>query len=85
MQRLLKKNGRQLKGLLILSAILISSCSGGPGVFVCVQDVANKTLECAHSETNDKITLPYEKSDNYVCVSPDDFKAIIDWSKLRCD
>jgi hypothetical protein len=75
-----------LKLLVVCSLCLFFiACSKGPDVFVCVNDIATKTMYCANSKDDSKtLDIPYDQTDNYVCLSPEHFKAVIDWSELNC-
>lgn len=71
----------QLKQLAIF-LIAFSSCAR-PQVTICVLDNNNQALQCADPE-GQKFTLPMSQADNYVCISPDDTKQLLDWVKARC-
>ena len=71
----------QLKKLAIF-LIAFSACAR-PQVTVCVLDNANQALQCAKPD-GATFTLPLPDADNYVCISPDDTKQLLDWVKARC-
>jgi hypothetical protein len=74
-----------MKKLLLLVGCLVSfaSCKNGPNLTVCIVDALHEDLVCADSRGNQTI-IAISEADNYVALSPDDFKRLMDWAKLRC-
>ena len=63
--------------LWVLSAsTLISGCKSGPRVSVCVIDAAAQVLRCADPDQK-PFDIELKDSDNYGCLSPDDFEKVI--------
>lgn len=74
---------RKLLLLLTLPG-LFAGCKQGPPLTVCLINAADRTLECSTAEGK-SYTLLLGEADNYVCMSPEDFKTLLDWMKQRCD
>ena len=68
---------------LLVSLLAVCSACARPQVTVCVLDNANQALQCAKPD-GETFTLPMPQADNYVCMSPDDTKQLLDWIKVRC-
>jgi len=52
-------------------------------VTVCILDSENSSLECVHPNGKEE-TLPLEKANNYVCMSPDDTQKLLNQAHLKC-
>lgn len=70
------------KLLLTLFAVSSLGCGpGGPAVKICVSDPEREGLTCFDSKTQAQSFLLYKESENYVCVSPNDFKTVLNFCK----
>ena len=67
---------------LVLLASLLVGCSTPP-VTVCIVDNANQALQCT-KPNGEAFTLPLPQADNYVCMSPEDTEALLNYIKARC-
>lgn len=74
---------RSLLLLLGSSLILIGCKHDGPKVTVCLLDPYYQTLECSDPEGNESSRLIVD-SENFVCMSPDDFQTVLTFMKERC-
>lgn len=52
-------------------------------VTVCILDSENSSLECVHPDGKEE-TLPLEKANNYICMSPDDTQKLLNQAHLKC-
>lgn len=73
--------------LIMLAAIFCflgasaSSCaSPGPLIDVCVSDPARVGFEC-RDKKQQPYFLPYEKSENYIAIPPNDFETLVNYCK----
>lgn len=73
-----------LRILLVSFVLLVSACSGGPRVTVCVVDAPNGNMQC-HSSEGESSVLPIIQADKYVCMSPSDMERLLEWAKKKCD
>lgn len=75
---------KKLKLLLLsLSLLVNSSCGTGPKVTVCLVDVASGGLQCSDPQDN-TLFIPFAQVDGYIAMSPDDFKRVLDYIRLKC-
>lgn len=72
-----------MRQVLYLSLFLVFSSCAGPKVTVCVLDPVNQALQCARPDDS-RFTLLLPQAENYVCLSPDDLKVLLDYAKTRC-
>lgn len=69
---------------LLLLSIGFSGCKNeGPRVTVCLLDPYYQTLECSDADGKQSTRLIAD-SENYVCMSPDDFQTVVTYIKERC-
>lgn len=69
--------------LSVFSCALLLSCSGGPKVTLCISSPADGGFACVDHKENESF-LKYEESDKYIAVSPEDFRTILEYAKVRC-
>jgi hypothetical protein len=75
---------KKLKLLLLCLFLFVgSSCGTGPKVTICLVDVASGGMQCNDPDDN-VLFIPFAQADNYVAMSPDDFKRVIDYIRLKC-
>ena len=65
---------------LALSLLLLPGCSHGPKVQVCLIDGPRSRLVC-----DDASTKSIKDAHNFVVMSPDDYKAVLDYARTRCE
>lgn len=73
---------KKLKLLLILP-LLFAGCKDGPKVTVCVIESKDSVLVCSDPVGRVSV-LTLEEAENYIALSPDDFKRVMDYMRLRC-
>lgn len=56
-----------------------TSCVTVPNVGYCLQDTARSKLHCSESMTGRDYELQYQESNRYICMSPQDYKKILDY------
>lgn len=66
--------------LLLIPAGLSGCGTPGPKVTLCISDPAVGGFQCV-KPNKEVFFLRYEASENYVAMSPQDFKKVIDWMK----
>lgn len=70
----------QLKLLLILLlALLVSSCVQGPKVTVCVSDPDKDGFDCYNERNSQSLFVPYTMSDKYIALPPADAQALLSY------
>lgn len=70
--------------LLASCLFFFASCRGdGPQVTVCIVDAANAELVCVDPKGQQSI-IQLADAENYIALSPDDFKRLLDYARLRC-
>ena len=72
--------------ILIVSLLVFlgAGCKGGPRVRTCIASPP-AGFECHDAEKDREYFIEYEKSDGYVCKSPDDFQTyLISCKKKQC-
>lgn len=57
--------------------LLISTSCDDPQITVCISDVKNGGLQCSKSGAK-KYLLTYDKTDNYICLPPDDARTLLE-------
>jgi hypothetical protein len=76
-----QKNALPLRVVLLSSfaALSLSGCGGsGPVVSPCIIEAGeNPRGICVSGETNDAYIKTIDEMENYVCLSPDDFKKVL--------
>lgn len=66
-----------------ISAFLaVASCGSGPKVPVCISD-GSAGLDCVDYKKKEYF-VPFEKTQNWVVFSPDDFKTLLNYYKVKC-
>lgn len=68
---------------LLIFLLSFVGCKHAPLLTVCLINAEQNTLECSDAN-NQAFTLPIESADNYVCMSPEDFKTLLDYAKSKC-
>lgn len=68
--------------LAAFSVLFISACGSGPKVTICVSDPANNGFQCVDHKKK-SFFLPYADSENYLALSPDDAKLLLDYCKAK--
>lgn len=68
---------------LLLALSLISSCAHGPKLDVCLSDPAKAQFDCIDKQKKAYV-VPFEKTDNYVCMPPNDYEILLDYLKTQC-
>lgn len=76
------RRGWQLSGFGVF-LLSLASCASGPKVTVCISNPINGSFECSPPK-GDEFSLPFEESENYVCMSPKDTERLFRWVKRRC-
>lgn len=71
---------RSFKIFLVISSL--TGCGSGPRVDVCISD-GSKGMDCVTPKKKEYF-VKYADTENYVCLSPDDFKVFRDWAELKC-
>jgi hypothetical protein len=61
---------------------LAAGCKNGPKIVICVVDVANKGYQCVDKKEKE-FFLPFELSDNYIAIPPEDAKTLLDYCKSK--
>lgn len=67
--------------ILIVCFIFTAGCSG-INVTPCISSPASGGMECS-PPTGDSFNLPYDQTENYVCLSPSDARTLLEMAK-RC-
>jgi hypothetical protein len=62
-------------------ALSFLGCAGGPKVTPCVLSPSQGVAYCAPASGGDVVDKPISEMSNYICHSPDDYQAIIEWIK----
>lgn len=70
--------------LLLMLLGLFAGCKHGPELTICLINSKDNALECSDA-SGKAFTLPLPDADNYVCMSPEEFKTLLDWMRSRCD
>jgi hypothetical protein len=71
----------RLVSLLALLGVLVSCGTGGPIVEYCTINSEAKTGECSDGKEANEKTVPIQKLDNYVCMSPRDRQRFLNTCK----
>lgn len=72
----------RLAAFAILS-VACSACGTGPKVTVCISDPVNSGFQCSPPE-GEEFLLPYDKSENFVALSPKDTRTVLEYAKRKC-
>lgn len=73
------------KGLLISLVILLSACSQGPKVTICLSDPPSGGFQC-HDQAEDRdFFLDYKDSEDIVGMPKDDLELLINYWRTKCD
>ncbi len=64
-------------------AFSLVSCANGPKLNVCISDPKNNQLSCFDSRTQAASTIPYSKTENYFCLSPQDAQTLLNYYKAK--
>jgi hypothetical protein len=76
---------RRFKTLyLALGSLLVGSCGSAPKVTICISDPLKNGFQCVDHDKKE-FFIAYQKSENYVAMSPDDFRQVVEWVKVHCD
>jgi len=72
--------------LLLLLALFLVSCSGGPNVVVHIANHAEQGFDYANRDNTIRGFKPYSdtSTDKLLCLSEGDARALLDWSKAQC-
>jgi len=81
MQRTLKQSVKLL-GALISSLASFSCATGKPNVTVCIVDNLSEGFQCANDER--EYYVPYDEAENFVCMSGDDYRDWLLWTRMGC-
>lgn len=73
---------QQKLSLALLLAFSLIGCAG-PKVTVCVLDPVNQNLQCFDSKTGKSSVLLLKDAENYVCLSPSDEQAVLNYCKNK--
>ena len=69
---------------MILIILSMTGCVGkGPKIELCISDPANGGMSCRDKDGNGPTIKYYEKTENYICTNPDDFKKLIAYCKSK--
>lgn len=69
-------------GLIILLFFFLGGCGSGPKVTICVSDPENNGFQCVDPKKK-SFFLPYDKSENYIAMSPDDLETVLTYCKSK--
>lgn len=73
-----------LKIFLAISLVFsLTACGVGPKVTICVSDPSQKGFQCFDQRTNKSFFLVYDKSENYIAMSPADTKTVLNYCKQK--
>lgn len=75
---------QQKISLILLLSFLLSSCAtlhpeGGPKITLCLVDANSGDMACYDKETNQSSTLPFSKTDKFVCLPPQDAQTFLNY------
>ena len=70
-----------IKFLLMLLIASLVACKHGPDITICLIDPVNNALQCSDA-SGQALTIPIKDAENYISVSPDDFKKVLDYCKM---
>lgn len=63
-----------------LIALMISSCAiVPPKVTTCIQNTNTQELHCSKAGDETVFRIPYKVSHRFICTSPDDYEAILNY------
>lgn len=68
--------------ILLPLAFIMASCLEGPKLSICVLDGKNQTLQC-RKPNGDVFVLTTMGADNFMCLSPDDTEALLNYCKRK--
>lgn len=73
-----------LRSCSLVLCLFLLGCPNGPDITVCLIDANNFQLACS-DPNGKKFTRPITISDNYVCMSPNDTRTLVEYCKLSKD
>lgn len=71
--------------LILLSnfSILFMGCPDGPAIKVCLSSPKTDEFRCYDSQSSATSAIDFANTENYVCVSPQDEKILLDYCKQK--
>lgn len=69
--------------LFVACSAAVNACGHGPKVTICVIDGSHLQMHCNDYEGHQEVKSVAD-ADNYICVSADDGKKLVDYAKTKC-
>lgn len=70
-----------LRSVFATLLVVLVSCAGGPQITPCILSPESHLAECAPPGNGDVFEKQISEMSNYVCFSPDDIQALLEWAK----
>lgn len=62
--------------------LMVAACGSAPKVPICISD-GKDGLDCVDTKKKDYF-VPFSETQNWVVFSPDDFKTLLNYYKVKC-
>ncbi len=83
MKTLETKRLKKLALLLVAAFVLLSAkCNDGPDVDICISSPLLGAFVCVGKDEKE-YELPFEKTDSYICMSPEDMEQVVNYCGLK--